>query len=114
MFYFGYITKEDIKQHNLNWPGVFDHPYRILIVGGSPSRKKNALHNLINHEPDIDKIYLHAKDPFEAKYHLLINKRESAGLNYLSDSIAFIEYSNYMGDIYKNSEEYNPNKIDCV
>ena len=31
-----------------------DHPYRILIVGGSGSGKTKALHNLINHEPDID------------------------------------------------------------
>ena len=46
----------------------FDHPYRILIIGGSASGKTNALLNLINHEPDIDKIYLYAKDPFEAKY----------------------------------------------
>ena len=50
--------------------------------------------NLINHEPDIDKIYLYAKDPYEAKYGFLINKIESAGLKYLSDSKGFIEYSN--------------------
>ena len=29
---------------------------------------------------------------------------------HLNDSKAFIEYSNYMDDIYKNIEEYNPNK----
>ena len=45
--------------------------------------KKNALLNLINSQPDIDKICLHAKDPFEAKYQFLINKRESTGLNML-------------------------------
>ena len=49
----------------------------------SRSGKTNALLSLINHEPDIDKIYLHAKDPFKAKYQLLINKRESMGLKYL-------------------------------
>ena len=65
---------------------------------------------MINHEPDIDKIYLYAKDQFEAKYQTLINKRESTGLKYLNDSKAFIEYSNDMDDIYKNTEEYNPNK----
>ena len=48
------------------------HPYRILITGGSGSGKTNALLNLINHEPEIDKIYLYAKDPYEAKYQLLI------------------------------------------
>ena len=72
--------------------------------------KQNALLNLINHEPDIDKIYLYAKDLYEAKCQFLMNKRESARLKYLNDSKAFIEYSNGMDDIYKNIEEYNPNK----
>ena len=66
--------------------------------------------NLINHEPDIDKIYLYVKDPFEAKYQLLINKRERTDLKYLNNFKTFIEYSNDMDDIYKNIEEYNPNK----
>ena len=72
--------------------------------------EKNALLNLINNEPDIDKIYLYAKDPYEAKYQLIINKRESTGLKYLNDSKGFTEYSSDMDDIYKNIEEYNPNK----
>ena len=50
-----------IKQHNSNWPYIPDHPYRILIVGGSGSGKTNALLNLINNQPDIDKIYLYEK-----------------------------------------------------
>ena len=66
--------------------------------------------NLINYEPGIDKVVLYGKDPYEAKYQLLINKRESTGLKYLNDSKAFIGYSNDMDDIYKNIEEYNPNK----
>ena len=41
-----------IKKHKPNWPEIPDHPYRILIVGGSGSGKTNALLNLINHEPD--------------------------------------------------------------
>ena len=41
---------------------------------------------------------------------MLINKRESAWLKYFNDFKAFIEYSNGMGDIYKNIAEYNPNK----
>ena len=53
MFNFDYITKEDIKEHNLNWPETHDHPYRILIVGVSGSGKTNTLLNLINNEPDI-------------------------------------------------------------
>ena len=63
--------------------------------------------SLINHEPDIDKIFLFAKDPNEAKYQLLINKRESTGLKYLK---GFTKYSSDMDDIYKNIEEYNSNK----
>ena len=54
--------------------------------------KTNALLNVINHEPDIDKIYLYRKDPYEAKYQLLTNKRESAGIKHFNDSKAFIEY----------------------
>ena len=114
MFNFDYITKEDKKR----LPKIPDHPYKILINGGSGSGKTNALLNPINHEPDIDKIYLCAKDPYKAKYQLLINKRESKGLNYFNDSKAFIEYLNDMDDIYKNIEEYNPNKkqknINCI
>ena len=79
MFNFGYVTKEGVKKHDLNWRKIPDHRYRILISGGSGSGKTNALFNLINNEPDIDKIYLFAKDPYEAKYQLLINKRESTG-----------------------------------
>ena len=79
----------------------------MLISGGSGSGKTNVLLDLTNHEPDIDKIYLYAKDPNEAKYQLLINKRESTVVKYLNDSKAFIEYSNDMDDIYKNIEEYN-------
>ena len=41
---------------------------------------------------------------------MLINKRESTGLNYLNDPNVFIEYSNNMDDIYKNIEEKNPCK----
>ena len=57
-----------------------------------------------------DKFCLYAKDPYEAKYQLLINKRESTSLNNLNDSNVFTEYSYYMNDINKNIEEYNPNK----
>ena len=53
---------------------------KILIIGGSGSGKTNALLNLINNQPDIDKIYLYAKDPYEAKHQHLINKREKVGL----------------------------------
>ena len=58
----------------------------------------------------FDKIYLFAKDPYEAKYNFLIKKRESAGIKFLNDSKDFIEYSNNLDNIYKNIDEYNPNK----
>ena len=55
--------------HNPNCPYISDYPYRILIIGGSGSGKTNMLLNLVNHQqPDIDNIYLYAKDPFELKY----------------------------------------------
>ena len=54
--------------HNLSWLYIPDHPYRILIIGGSASGKTNVLLNLIKHRrPDIDKIYLYVKDPYESK-----------------------------------------------
>ena len=40
----------------------------MLIIGGSGSGKTNSLFNLINQQPDIDKIYLYAKDPSEGKH----------------------------------------------
>ena len=73
----------------------------------SGSGKTNALLNLIDNQPDIDKIYLYAKDPHEAKYQYLINTRESTELKHFNDPKAFIEYSNDMQDVYKNIEEYN-------
>ena len=98
------------KKHNANWPEIPDHLYWILIIRGSGSGKTNALLNLINHEPDIDQSYLYAKDPYKAKYQLLINDSETTGLEYLNDSKAFIKYSKDMDNIYKNIEEYSSNK----
>ena len=103
-------TNENKKEHNLNWPYIADHPYRILIIGGSGTGKTNALLNLINNQQDIDKIYHWAKDPYEGEYQYLINKRERVGINHLNDSKAFIEYSNDMHDVYKNIDNYNPGK----
>ena len=96
-----------IKLDHINWPYVTDHPYRILIIRGSRSGKTNVLLNLIENQPDIDKIYLHEKDPYEAKYKYLINIREKVGLKFFNDPKAFVEYSNDVSDVYKNIDEYN-------
>ena len=110
MINFDSYTNENKTEHNLNWPYIPDHPYRILIIGGSGSGKTNALLNLINNQLDIDKICLYAKDPYEAKYQHLINKREKVGTDHFNDPKAFMECSNNMQDIYKNIGDYNPNK----
>ena len=47
MINFDDIIKENIKEHNPNWPAIPDYLYRILIVGGSVSRKTNSLFNLL-------------------------------------------------------------------
>ena len=96
MIIFDDYENENKTEHNLKWPYIPDHSYRILIIGGSGSGKTNALLNLINKQPDIDKIYLYAKDPYEAKYQILIDKRESVGLKHFNDPKAFIECSNDM------------------
>ena len=110
MINFDGYTNENIIEHNSKWPYIPDHPYRILIIGGSGSGKTNPLLNLINNQPDIDKIYLYVKDPYEKKYQYLINKREKVELNHFNHPKAFMEYSNDMQDIYKNIEDYNPIK----
>ena len=47
------------------------------------------------------------KNPYEAKYQFLINKRESTGLSHFNDPKGFTEYSNHMQDAYKYIDEYN-------
>ena len=110
MINFDNYNNENKTKHNKNWPYIPDHPYRILIIGGSGSGKTNLLLHLTENQPDIDKIYLYAKDPFESKYQYLINKRGGVGINPFKDPKAFIEYSNDMRDVYKNIVDYNPDK----
>ena len=110
MINFDDFASENITEHNRNWTHIPDHPYRILIIDGSGSGKTNVLLNLIENQPDIDKIYLYAKDLYEAKYQYLINKREGVGIDHFNDPKAFIEYSNDMHDVYKNIDEYNLDK----
>ena len=44
------------------------------------------------------------------QYQFLIKKREDVRAKHFNDSKPFIEYTNDMDNIYKNIEEYNPNK----
>ena len=61
-----------------------DHPYRILIIGGSGSGKTNMLLNSIKNErPDIENNFLNVKDSFESKYELLMNWKEKVGIKQL-------------------------------
>ena len=110
MINFDEYANESKTMHNPNWPYIPDHPYRILIIGGSGTGKTNALLNLIHNQPYIDKIYLYTKDPYEAKYQFLIKKRESVGINRLNHPKAFIEYFNNMHKVFKNIDNYNPDK----
>ena len=101
---------ENRTEHIRNWSYTPDHPYRILIIGDSGSGKTDALLNLIENQPDIDKIYSYAKDPYKSKYQYLLNKRESVVINHFKDPKAFIKCSNDMYDAYKNIDDYNPDK----
>ena len=77
MINFDDVTKEKIfflKKKNpsrsiSSWLSI-----QNISIGGSGSEKTNLLLNLINQQPDIDKIYFYAKDPYEAKHQFLINK----------------------------------------
>ena len=97
MINFDDYVNENKNKHNENWPYIPDHPYRILRIEGSGSGKKILL-NLRKNQPDIDKIYLYAKDPYETKYQYLINKRKNVGKN------------DNMRDVYKNIDDYNSDK----
>ena len=110
MINFDDIVYENKTKHNKNWPYILDHPYRILIIGGSGSGKRNALLNLINEQNDIDKIYLYAKDLSEPKYEYLIKNHEDLGIKHVNNLSAFVEYSNTMDDVYENINDYNSNR----
>ena len=75
------VTKENINNHNPNWPKILDQSYGILTIGDSGSGKTSTLINLIKQQWDddystINNIYSYSKDPNEAKYIHLIEKRE--------------------------------------
>ena len=92
------------------YPYIPDHPYRIVIIGGLGSGKTNALFNVIENQPDIDKIYLYAKDPYDCKYQYLVNIREKVGLKRFNNPKAFIEHSNGICNVYRNINYCKPDK----
>ena len=107
------ITNKKNKEHNEKWPYITDHPYRVIITGGSGSGLTNALLNLIkeqDYHDVIDKIYLYARDLSEPKYQFLIKKREDAGIKHVNNPNAFIVCSNTMDDVYKDIDNYNPKR----
>ena len=104
------ITNENNKEHNEKWPYIPDHPYRILIIGGSGSGKTNALIDLINEQNNIDKIYLYARDFREPKYEYLIKKCEDVGIKHVNNQNALMHFSNTMDDVYENIHDSNPSR----
>ena len=104
MFNFNDLTKEVMKGHNPGRLQIPEHPYRMMIVGGSGSGKTNTLLNLINHKPYTVEIYLYAKDSYEAKYQFLISNRECVALKKFDNSKAFVKDPDYMDGIYEINE----------
>ena len=102
MINFDNYVNENRTEYNKKQPYIPDHPYRILIIGGSGSAKTIFLLNLIENQPDIDKKYLYAKDLYEATHRYLIKIREKVGIDRHNDHRAYIEYSNNMHNVYKN------------
>ena len=82
-------------------PQISGRTYRILIIWTTGSGKLNVLLNLINYKSYTNKTYLYAKDPYEAKYQLLIKKREGVGPEKLNNYKAFVDYSDDKDNFYK-------------
>ena len=80
----------------------------------SGSGKTNELLDLIENQPDIDKIYFYTKDLLEAKYQYLIKICEKLGIDYHNDPRVYLQHSNDMQDVYKNINYYNPNKVNKI
>ena len=95
--------KKSSSEHN-------DWAFRMLIIEPSGSGKTNILLYLIDKFHPTEKMYFYPKDTDEEKYQYLINKREQAGIKYLNDPHAFLEYSNDMNDVLEDINNYNKNR----
>ena len=85
------------------------------ILKQTPKKPTLIRVNLISEQDNDDysiiyKFYLYVGDLTEAKYQFILKKCENNGLKNLKGQKSFTEYSNNMQDVYKNIEEYNPNK----
>ena len=78
-----------MRERNPNWLEIPNHPYRMLIIGGSGSGKTSSLLNLKNHQPDIGKTYVLAKGRYEDKYQFLSSKQESTAFKPFNDPKVF-------------------------
>ena len=56
MINFDDVIKENMEEHNANWPQIPHYPYRILTNEVSESGETNSLFHLINDQLDISKI----------------------------------------------------------
>ena len=107
MINFDSYVDENKTGHNKIQPYIPDHPYRILINGGSGSGKTNLLLNLIESQADIDKTYLYAQDPYESKCQYLINKRECVGRNHYNpdkEKKILIVFDDMIADMIHNKK----------
>ena len=94
---------------NPNWPQIPDHLYEVFKIGCSGS---NTLLNLINNQPDFDKICQYAKDSHDLKNQLLINKHGQTHIKHFTDPKMLIKYSIDIQDVNSNIDYYNLNKIE--
>ena len=85
MINFDEVIVENTQENNPHWSEISNDPYRIQVVGSSGSGKNNALLNIINHLPDIDKSFLYIKDLCKPKYQYLIKKWKRIGVNDCKD-----------------------------
>ena len=71
---------------------------------------QDLLYLIKDQRPDVDKIYLNVKVPFESKYKSLTKGRKKVGLKGIKNPKAFIDYSQTIDDVYENLKGYNSRK----